>query len=121
MQTKLCRACGVQYNPELSSCPMCGQLLKKTKRLCCGKEIEKSGNNKYCLDCRNNTKKLYNREYKDTLRKEAFKDGTRKANKKIEKAYDQINASYIIFQTNLCDQDCENCKYDDCILPEEDA
>ena len=55
----------------------------------------------------------------DTLRKESFKDGTRKANKKIEKAYDQINASDIIFRTNLCDQDCANCKYNDCILPEE--
>lgn len=79
--------------------------IKKEKTLvncvCCNKPITNAPNKKYCDNC----KKIV----KNVLRKYEIKN--------IELS---VKYSDNEFQTNLCDQDCDNCKYEDCILPEED-
>ena len=66
---------------------------------CCNAETKNAPNKLYCNDC----KKLI----KNILRKH-------KGDISLS-----VNFSDAMFTTDLCDQKCDVCKYENCILPEE--
>lgn len=79
--------------------------IKKDKTMincvCCGELATNAPNKKYCNNCKSIVKNIL-RKYE------------------VENIELSVEYSDNEFETNLCDQDCLNCKYDDCILPEED-
>ena len=110
MKVKTC-ACGWQFmtlNNDVVLCPQCRPKVIKSKCICCGNDIDMSaGNKKYCSLCRVNSKKIYDREFIKFKRSP------------IKNIVDnEMLLSDHLFTTLLCNQDCENCKHPDCILPE---
>lgn len=144
MKTKLCVCCGKKIkntgiNKYCSKCRVEMKLLynknymalkrlinksfefKKEKSCaCCGKVIDINSKRKYCIDCKDEMLKIYHKHYGKEERQIKFKDRTVKKSESIKKALDEIKVSDTMFQTDRCNQDCDNCQYDDCILPEED-
>ncbi len=92
--------CGWQFlslNKWVLKCPQCRDIVYTCRA--CGKEIDTKGRRKYCPDCASLIKKIYARHYAEEKRKypNTFKK--------------QMSTD------NICDYDCANCKFSDCILP----
>jgi len=90
--------CGWQFmalDKSIKYCPQCRDTYL-FKCLCCGKEVEKL-TAKYCNECAPEVKRIYNMHYMRRKRNsEKFKD--------------------IITSNTICDYDCFNCKYSDCLI-----
>jgi len=111
MKVKTC-ACGWKFltigDNDIELCPQCRVKTKYSFCECCGKENKHYHNKrKRCDKCSAITKYIYNRE--DYLLKKL----------PIKNIVDnEMLLSDHLFTTLLCNQDCENCKHPDCILPE---
>ena len=93
-------SCGWQFyalNEWVKKCPQCRDVVYTCRN--CGKEIEPSGRRKYCKECADITKKIYNKYYSEEKRKNPY---TFKQKMKAD---------------NICNYDCANCQFSDCILP----
>jgi phage FluMu protein Com len=61
-----------------------------------------------CPSCKKIHKKIDMRVYLETKKHHQF-----------ENVIDSVNVSDFKFSTDLCDMNCDKCKFDDCVLPEE--
>lgn len=87
--------CGWQFlafNTWTKKCPQCRDIIQTC--INCGKEINGLITKRYCDDCAAMNKKVYNKYYMQNKKsniKESIGD--------------------------ICNYDCHNCKFSDCILP----
>jgi len=92
-------ACG-WYFPALSSsvakCPECRSVIQRC--ICCGNEIEGIVTIRYCEKCAKDVKKI---EDKYRMR-------------------DRRSMRDMTMENKICDYDCFNCQYSDCIHPADD-
>lgn len=76
-------------------CPQCKPIIDTRKLcVCCGAELS-GREEKYCPECKVVTKKIYNRVFMQNKR--TLKD--------------------VLTNGGVCDYDCHNCKFADCIIP----
>lgn len=76
--------------------------------VCCNRPVKNvDPRTKYCPECAVIAKKVYNRAYM--------------ANKRNKPTPEQEVKVSDIKNAELCGMDCNNCKYDDCILPKEEG
>lgn len=80
---------------------------------CCGKQLEKRG--LYCDECVKIIFRVYHRTYEQQKR---MTEGSKLIGKELAIMHD-VHESDISFSTDLCDMNCDFCKFEDCILPEE--
>ena len=89
----------LSYSEYEKKCPQCREYDPELLRtcVCCGAELFKN-ERKYCKHCAPEVKKIYNRVFMQNKR--TFKD-------KIQ-------------SEQLCNYDCANCPYAECIIPIDD-
>lgn len=91
-------SCGWQFlslNEYEKKCPQCRDTIMTC--CCCGKDIsEKQTHAKYCVECAKITKKINDRALVIESRKRKYFKDT---------------------EFKICNYDCGNCLYGDCILP----
>lgn len=96
--------CGWHFpalSDHVSKCPQCRDVIATC--ICCGKDIsDRHIKSKYCHECSDLTKKIYDRHMMHTRRKypNTFKR--------------------IMSVENICNMDCFNCQFADCIMPVDD-
>jgi hypothetical protein len=90
--------CGWNF-PALSShvkfCPQCKDIIKRC--LDCGDEIEGYAHRRICDKCAELQKKIYDKYFTDWRKKKNFKE--------------------IESMSDICNYECFNCEYSDCLLP----
>lgn len=83
-------------SPHIKKCPQCRDEVILCRN--CGKDITDTNRIECCDDCTALNKKIYNKHYmRDKLAKGKFKK--------------------IATLDDICNYDCNNCQYGDCILP----
>ena len=124
MTVRKCKTCGADVTGRRQSCDECqrkrklanvkrfyAKRRKQNRCICCGVEINHYPQ-KYCRDCFKISSTIKCR-YVIQHRRAMSKPHERYAR---SIAFASVAASDILFKTDKCDQDCANCKYEDCIL-----
>ena len=125
---KFCTDCGTEVLGRRKYCDLCmknrrrKQIRDNVKRfnakvkvpktcICCGKDLPLWGK-KYCYECAGISQRIISRH----VMKDRLKSKERPEDYQRSIALSSVAVSDMIFKTDKCDQDCFNCKYDDCIL-----
>lgn len=125
--TKRCPICGKKVIGRYTYCDFCASIkkwiirrLKKEKHhkntqcKCCGKTL-KNRKHYYCDECAPIAKKIKWREYMNKyMQRKRGTDTMKEAFDDIEISIDMSDKNFV---SQICNEDCINCQYDDCILP----